>query len=928
MSFSSPLDGGGAGSAAEQRASLFTAAENTEFQAILAECSTFPSYERQYQEVLMTLEGDDVLDKFRAEYEGLHRSLLRSHESEGRLLRKCTDLQSDIEACAERAVTAAELTLGDRDTIAHLKSETERTSHRLVQVKEKEAQLKEAIDTLKRDIAEQQAKAQDPIDIPEQEAALRSLRGLHEALQREEEQLVQQFRSASLDVAATQRRIAALLSNNSTNAAELSLVREMISKTEEEVQTVLASRAVKEQELKAVRDTIARRIASHTSQQHTLDALGEDHERNGQELRNIRHEEARLTEEYQGVCRQLQHVNTALQECSEENDLWQRRAHEKAAELQAYQAAVVSMHRRYIKAQKVVEALQRRNAVTEEQRSEQLTKHRELATQLKSEEAALARAKQAAHATTQTAASVKGEVNLLQQHIAGEAAEQQRNAAWLAEKLGQLRVLESVLASSEEHIQRTHQEVYVLAQEAEISEAGAKKYASACAHLLSDVENKGAMVAQYEEQLTAVEARVKQQQSLLESMVGERNTYTSHYDQLKQGLSEQQHQFTLLVAKVQSMRSAIEKREKDVTLEAAHVQLLQKQQKDIEVHVVDFERRANKKQLCAEALGQEIRQLRAVLSDAADETRRQQRRCHDVVHERDMLDRQVTDRAAEVQALYEQAHTKEFLLRRHEALYNDQAQQLEHLEYQTVQFAQQLEKMRTFVARLPELRVLLNNATRELQREKVRVQALLDDAARPVNVHPYHELASAEPETHALLQRVQRLQRVLVQRRNELEEKEAAIQSVEQRYMNAKATVAHQPGPEIAEQLTAYQQNLTKKHQDMRQMQEALEFFRSQTDHFKARHDVLRERLADMSKAYAAERAEKERRSRAGVIAGAPPITPRPDSPSATPEPVVYRGFVAPPRAATTTAFMPHANPGEGSDLPLLGGPHENAGQR
>ncbi|XQJ28231.1 hypothetical protein NXY56_004253 [Leishmania guyanensis] len=129
------------------------------------------------------------------------------------------------------------------------------------------------------------------------------------------------------------------------------------------------------------------------------------------------------------------------------------------------------------------------------------------------------------------------------------------------------------------------------------------------------------------------------------------------------------------------MRSAIEKREKDVTLEAAHVQLLQKQQKDIEVHVVDFERRANKKQLCAEALGQEIRQLRAVLSDAADETRRQQRRCHDVVHERDMLDRQVTDRAAEVQALYEQAHTKGFLLRRHEALYNDQAQQLEHLEY-------------------------------------------------------------------------------------------------------------------------------------------------------------------------------------------------------------------------------------------------------
>ncbi|KAG5487971.1 hypothetical protein LSCM1_08287 [Leishmania martiniquensis] len=914
----------------ESSSPLFTAAENAEFQAIVAECKTFEDCERQYQAVLMTLEGDDVLDRFRVEYDGLHSSLLRSHEGEGRLLRKCADLQSDIEACAEKAIAAAELTLGDRDTIANLKAETERTSRRLVQVKEKEAQLKEAVTALKREIAEQQAKAQDPIDLPAQEAALHSLRRLHETLQREDEQLTQQLRSASLDAAATQRRITALVNSNSANTAELDRVREAISRMEEEAQMVLASKAVKEQELRAVRDTIARRLAYHISQQHTLDALGEDHERNGQELRDVKHEETRLTEEYQGVCRQLQHVNTALQECNEENDLWQRRVHEKAAELQAHQASIASVHKRCLKTQKVVEALQRRNAVAEERKSEQLEKQREAVEQLKSEEAALARAKQAARTATQTAASVREEVNLLQQHITGEAAEQQRNATWLAAKRGHLRLLESVLMSVEEHIQQTRHEVYVVAQEAETSEASAKKYAFACAHLLSDIEHKDAELAQSEERLKEVEARIEQQQALLESMVAERNTYIVHYDQLKHGLSEQQHEFALLLAKVQAMRSAIQKHDKDVKLELERIQLLRQQHEELEAHVVDYQRRASKKQRCADALGQEVRQLRAVLSDAAAETARQQRRCRDVVHERDILERQATDRATELHALYERAHTQQTLLQHHEGFYNDHTQQLEHLEYQTARFAQQLEQMRMFVARLPELRVLLNNAARELQREKVRVRALLDDAGHAVNVHPYHELASAEPEAYALLKRVQKLQRVLVQRHNELEEKEAAIQSVEQRYMKAKATVAHQPGPEIVEQLTAHQQNLIKRNQQMRQMQEALEFFRSQTDQFKARHDVLRERLADMGKTYAAARAEEERRSRVGNFTGVNSTAPHPESPLAADELAVYHGFVAPPRSTTSAtthaAIALSTTPGEGVDLPSEG-PHQSAAQ-
>lgn len=42
------------------------------------------------------MQGDETLDRFRQEYEKLHRALKRSHEIEKRLIKRCRDLNSDI----------------------------------------------------------------------------------------------------------------------------------------------------------------------------------------------------------------------------------------------------------------------------------------------------------------------------------------------------------------------------------------------------------------------------------------------------------------------------------------------------------------------------------------------------------------------------------------------------------------------------------------------------------------------------------------------------------------------------------------------------------------------------------------------------------------------------------------------------------------
>lgn len=61
-----------------------------------ANISAFEALEREFQQVLAELVGDEGLETFRLEYEKLHRALKKSHEQEKRLVKKCRELNTEI----------------------------------------------------------------------------------------------------------------------------------------------------------------------------------------------------------------------------------------------------------------------------------------------------------------------------------------------------------------------------------------------------------------------------------------------------------------------------------------------------------------------------------------------------------------------------------------------------------------------------------------------------------------------------------------------------------------------------------------------------------------------------------------------------------------------------------------------------------------
>ena len=73
-----------------------------------------------------------------------------------------------------------------------------------------------------------------------------------------------------------------------------------------------------------------------------------------------------------------------------------------------------------------------------------------------------------------------------------------------------------------------------------------------------------------------------------------------------------------------------------------------------------------------------------------------------------------------------------------------------------------------------------------------------------------------------MIQKIHMLQRRLIQKTEEVVEKELLIQEKEKLYMELKQILQRQPGPEVAEQLQIYQQTLKDKTKQMKVIINAL----------------------------------------------------------------------------------------------------------
>jgi len=114
----------------------------------------YEALERDFKDVLQSMVGEKSMERFRAEYEKLHRALKTSYESEKRLVKNVKELNEIIFGNAARVKAAIKLTQEDSTTIGLLKKEVDKAWRLVETAKEKEEKARKIIGELKSEIAQ------------------------------------------------------------------------------------------------------------------------------------------------------------------------------------------------------------------------------------------------------------------------------------------------------------------------------------------------------------------------------------------------------------------------------------------------------------------------------------------------------------------------------------------------------------------------------------------------------------------------------------------------------------------------------------------------------------------------------------------------------------------------------------------------------
>lgn len=102
-----------------------------------------------------------------------------------------------------------------------------------------------------------------------------------------------------------------------------------------------------------------------------------------------------------------------------------------------------------------------------------------------------------------------------------------------------------------------------------------------------------------------------------------------------------------------------------------------------------------------------------------------------------------------------------------------------------------------------------------------------------MNVHRWRKLECTDHETYEMIQKIQSLQKRLIAKTEEVNEKDVLIQEKEKLYIELKNILAKQSGPEVAEKLQVYQQNLKERSKQLKDMVSELKNYQSQCNAYK-----------------------------------------------------------------------------------------------
>lgn len=822
-----------------------------ELQELGIETSAFEALERDFQSVLQELVGDKSLQRFKIEFEKLHRHLQKSHASEKRLIAKCRTLNAEIVTNSAKVQQALKMSQDDQKTIAQLKKEID-TAWAMVEVaNEKERKAKETINSLREAIEKLKGLVEQGAGFSiGQENSVNELFRVKEELQREVEDHVTKINQLRVEINAEKERSAMLLSEKTAaeqqilmlqdairsrvieygreSAEKQKLVRELDdSRTElAHVQKLLGD---KEAELKQVQDRLQYTIAECDDHRKTSTGLR-------MQLAQVQADETAAKDQLE----RERKTTFQLQSNAKDHEYHLQHAQE---EIEKVQAAVREEQRKHAVTIDKIAQLKADKLRVEAEKAN-------LAAEIAEKDDALAREHVAKKELERRLASTESSVNKLE-----KAKEQERSRTDaqrdVVRKLGdEHKVLETHINKYKDTAQDARKQIHDLGKRNDKLKALSMELTTKLLQTQEELKIKDLVIFDKKKKLRDAKVKNKQQQMLYEAVRSDRNLYSKQLIEAQDDIAEFKRKFDILNHQIDQLKQEIIVKEQAIFTEHMTHMRVQKDFAAKQIQLSVLGNQIHEAREFQQAQEEEITKLKHIINEADAERMRQKKALEAARNERDILGTQLIRRNDELALLYEKINIQKYTLEKGEKQYAERMAEIAGLKRKSKELERQLKTLEGQADHVDQLKNAVYQLQRELLQERNRVKALSEELENPMNIHRWRKLEGTDPDKYDLIQKVQTLQKRLIAKTEEVVEKELLIQQKEKYYVELKAILARQPGPEVAEQLNVYAAAVKEKTRQLKAMASELNMFQAQVNEFRFENDRLTRELAALKKKY------------------------------------------------------------------------------
>ncbi|XP_068600277.1 cilia- and flagella-associated protein 58 [Brachionichthys hirsutus] len=802
-----------------------------------------------FQEVLSELIGDQSLDKVRVEYERLVLALKGSRENEKRLMSKCRELNAEMVSTSTKVAAAVKLSQEDEATIASLKRELDKAWKMVDAGHDKEKRDKETVRSLKEELikmSEQQSVVSVNQDQSEQ---LKK----NEALIRERDELledVEGLREKLDKVSAARQEVEAQRDAAGDNLSQL------------------------QQELQGQQNEMSRQMRLKEKLDKEVKQLHTDMEAKTGDIKALNLQGQRSKEEQQRMEQQLKELKVTAERCSKELEQTQARStklqqeceqlsssreqlalenQQTGHQLKMREEEVSQMRQEIGKQTKLREAIQRRFHQMEDQKADVDVQKETLKAQTAALEKDVESSRKQGELDRKAIEDLIRERDIMTKNMikAAQTTEKEQSLVKLLEQ--DKKTLEQEISGYRTEAQKQRKIIQQLEKERDRYINDTSKLTQKVQQKVSDVEVKEREIFDWRRKVTEAESKLKQQENLLESVVSERNLYSKNLIEAQEDISEMKRKMKIMNNQVTQLRDDITGKELALARDQQEHKRVEKDNEalKVELHLMKAQLEESKQHVDSQKAEQQ--KLQKILTEADNEQMLQKKQLEQVIRERENLGKQLLQRNDERALLYEKIRIQQSILSKGHFHYSQRMEDSRLLKMEVKRLRRKKSILDKNVPDMEDLRRELFHLQRALLRERSR-NSVLQEQLKPINIHRWRRLEGSDPSKYELIQKIQSLQRRLIAKTQELEERELLLQEKEKLYVELKHILSRQPGPEAAEQLQRCRWTIRERTKKLQALIAELRFLDSKMNEYKSENQHLANELADMKKKYLSQR--------------------------------------------------------------------------